>query len=51
MNSPDHVRGEMYTKMLDSFLTRYRLAVGEGERELGGNVFGVKGAFSTFGLV
>ncbi len=51
VNSPGHVRGEIYTKILDSLLRRCRLALWEGERELWGIVFGVKGVFSTFGLV
>ncbi len=40
MSRPSHVRGEMYTKVLDSLPTRESFTIKGGEQELRESVFG-----------
>ncbi len=51
VSGPGQVRGEMYITILDRVLSRQCFAVDEGERELGGVVFGITEAFFAFSLV
>ncbi len=50
-NRPDHVRGVIYTKILDSLLTTWSFTIDERERELRGSIFGTKEAFNVLSVV
>ncbi len=50
MSRPSHVRGEIYTEIFDSVLTRLSFTIKEEEQELGGNVVEIIETFNAFGL-